>query len=236
MSLVVARGPLGPDPAGWFSAPLPDELVYVEPHPRRIQAIRDGRVVIDTERALMVHRRNGPLRYAFPADEVGDLPNEPEPEAPGFVVVPWDAVDTWIEEGRTLVHYPPNPYHRVDCRPTNRGLRVDIAGTTLADTTDTVIVFETALEPRLYVAPSLVRMDLLRRSETTSYCNYKGFATYWTAVIDDNVVGDVAWSYDDPLPETMPIKGYLSFDAARADVLAELPETPSGAEDCGCRV
>lgn len=236
MSLVVARGPLGPDPAGWFSAPLPDELVYVEPHPRRIQAIRDGRVIIDTGRALMVHRRNGPLRYAFPADEIDDLPNEPESEAPGFVVVPWDAVDTWIEEGRTLVHYPPNPYHRVDCRPTNRGLRVDIAGTTLADTTVTVIVFETALEPRLYVAPSLVRTDLLRRSETTSYCNYKGFATYWTAVIGDNIVEDVAWSYDDPLPETMPIKGFLSFDAARSDVLAELPETPSGGDDFGCRV
>ena len=38
-------------------------------------------------------------------------------EAPGYVHVAWDAVDTWVEEGRALVHYPPNPYHRVDCRP-----------------------------------------------------------------------------------------------------------------------
>ena len=151
MSLVAARGPLGPDPAGRFSAPLPAGLVYVEPHPRRVQAIRDGRIVIDTERALLVHRRNRPLYFAFPADDVGDLPHTPEPEAPGFVRVPWDALDTWIEEGRRLVHYLPNPYHRVDCRPTRRRLRVDVAGTTLVDTDDTVIVFETALEPRLYV-------------------------------------------------------------------------------------
>ena len=34
---------------------------------------------------------------------------------------------------------------------------------------------------------------------------------------------DVAWSYEDPFPETLPIKGYLSFDAARAEVTAELP-------------
>ena len=223
MSLVAARGPLGPDPGGWFSAPLPDDLVYVEPHPRRVQAIRNGRVVIDTERALMVHRRNRPLSYAFPADVIADLPNEPEPEAPGYVVVPWDAVDTWLEEGRRLVHYPPNPYHRVDCRPTNRRLRVDVGGTTLVDTVDTVIVFETALEPRLYVAPSLVRMDALRRSETSSYCNYKGFATYWTAVIGDTLVEDVAWSYDDPPPETLPIREYLSFDAGRTEVYADLP-------------
>jgi len=235
MSLVAGRGPLSKDPAGWFSSALPDDLVFVEPHPRRVQAIRDGQTVIDTERALMVHRRDRPLSYVFPADEIGDLPSEPEPEAPGYVHVAWDAAETWLEEGRRLVHYPPNPYHRVDCRPTNRGLRVDVAGTNLVDTVDTVVVFETALEPRLYVEPSLVRTDLLRRSDTTSYCNYKGDATYWSAVIGNTVVEDVAWSYEDPPPETLPIKGYLCFDATRADVLAELPEAP-GASDCGCEV
>jgi uncharacterized protein (DUF427 family) len=223
MSLVAGRGALSKDPAGWFSPPLSADPVYVEPHPRRVEAFRDGRRIIDTERALLVHRRDHPLSYAFPADEVGDLPSEPVPEAPGFVRVPWDAVDTWLEEGRELVHYPPNPYHRIDCRPTRRGLKVSVAGTTLVDTDHTVIVFETALQPRLYVDPAHVRTDLLRRTQTSSYCNYKGFATYWAASIGETVVGDVAWSYEDPPPESLPIKGYLSFDAARADVLAELP-------------
>jgi uncharacterized protein (DUF427 family) len=233
LSLVAGRGPLSKDTAGWFSPPLPDDVVFVEPHPRRVQAFRDGRTVIDTERALLVHRRDHPLSYAFLADEVGDLPWEPVLEAAGYVHVAWDAVDAWLEEGRRLVHYPPNPYHRVDCRPTNRGLRATVAGTTLVDTTDTVIVFETALEPRLYVDPSLVRTDLLRRSTTTSYCNYKGDATYWSAVIGHAVVEDVAWSYDDPPAETLPIKGYLSFDGARSDVLAELPAS-AGSSNCGC--
>jgi uncharacterized protein (DUF427 family) len=228
MSLVAGRGPLSTDPAGWFWPALPAHVVYVEPHPRRVQAFRDGRKVIDTERALLVHRRNHPLSYAFPTDEVRDLPCEPVSEAPGFVHVPWDAVDTWTEEGRTLIHYPPNPYHRVDCRPTTRRLRVKVAGTTLVDTDDTVIVFETALEPRLYVDPSHVRTDLLRQTDTSTYCNYKGVATYWAAVIGDAVVEDVAWSYQDPPPESLPIKGFLSFHATgatRAEVLAELPES-----------
>ena len=176
--------------------------------------------MIDTERALLVHRPDRPLSYAFPVDEIGDLPGEPVAEAPGFVQVPWDAVDAWLEEGRRLVHYPPNPYHRVDCRPTDRRLRVALGDEILVDTTDTVIVFETALEPRLYVAPSLVRTDLLRRSETSSYCNYKGYATYWSAVVGDDVVDDVAWSYEDPLPETLPIRGYFSFDPDKVDVVA----------------
>ncbi|WP_102143498.1 DUF427 domain-containing protein [Mycobacterium hubeiense] len=227
MSLVAGRGPLGKDPAGWFTPPLPGEMVYIEPHPRRIEAYRGDRKVIDTERALMVHRRDHPLSYAFLPADVGDLAGEPVPEAPGYVAVPWDAVDAWFEEGRKLVHYPPNPYHRVDCRPTKRLLRVEVAGATLVDTSDTVIVFETSVQPRLYVDPALVRTDLLRRTDTSTYCNYKGHATYWAAVIGDTVVDDVAWSYEDPPPETLPIKGFFSFDADRAGVTAELP-TPSG--------
>ncbi len=229
MSLVAGRGPLSNDPAGRFCPPVPTGLdigIYIEPHPRRVQAFRDGRIVIDTERALMVHRRGHPLSYVFPVNEVRGLPSEPEPEAPDFVHVTWDAVDTWLEEGRKLVHYPPNPYHRVDCRPTKRHLRVSVNGTVLVDTHDTVIVFETALEPRLYVHPSHVRTDLLRQTDTSTYCNYKGFATYWSAISADAVVEDVAWSYQDPPPESVPIKGFLSFDATRVDVVAELPPTP----------
>jgi uncharacterized protein (DUF427 family) len=200
-------------------------VAYLEPHPRRVQAIRNGVIVIDTEKALLVHRPDRFLRYAFPVDAVGDLPHRPEPAAAGYVLVPWGAVDTWIEEGRVLVNYPPNPYHRIDCRPTNRRLRVAVSDMTLVDTDDTTIVFETALEPRLYVAPTSVRTECLRRSDTSSYCDYKGTATYWSAVIGGETFPDVAWSYDDPPPESLPIKGYLSFDPDRTDFHAALPQS-----------
>ncbi|MDG4664920.1 DUF427 domain-containing protein [Mycobacterium sp. 236(2023)] len=235
MSLVAGSGPLSRDRAGQMSPPVTGDVVYIEPHPRRVQAILDGRTVIDTEHGLMVHRRGEPLSYAFAAADIGDLPSKPVPEAPDFAVVPWGAVDTWLEEGRQLVHYPPNPYHRVDCRPTSRGLRVSTGATTLVDTVDTVILFETALAPRLYVSPALVRTDALRRSDTTSYCNYKGYATYWSVVVDGTIIEDAAWSYDNPLPESLPIAGLLSFDETKVEVLAELPES-AAYEDCGCRV
>ncbi|SON59480.1 hypothetical protein MSIMFI_00964 [Mycobacterium simulans] len=192
MSLVAGRGPLSSDPSGWFAPSIPADLdigIYIEPHPRRIQALRDGQVVIDSEQALLVHRRNHQLSYAFPADAVN----------------------------------PPNPYHRVDCRPTKRRLHVTIGDTDLVNTADTVIVFETALTPRLYVEPAQVRTDLLQKSETETYCNYKGVATYWSAVLGDTVTRDVAWSYDDPPPESLPVKGFFSFDDARIQVVAELP-------------
>jgi uncharacterized protein (DUF427 family) len=195
----------------------------VEPHPRRIVAEVGGAVVIDTERALLIHRPGQTLTYLFPIEEVAHLAHELEPAADGYASVPWASVDRWIEEGRVLVDYPPNPYHRVDCRPTQRRLRVTVGGRRIVDTTDTLILFETALAPRLYVRPALVTGAALGRSAHTSYCNYKGHATYWDVTIDGATVEQVAWSYEDPLPESRAIAGLFSFDLDRATVEAELP-------------
>ena len=225
MSLTAARGPLGAHPAGRFSQPMPARVVFVEPHARRVVAVKDDATVLDTEDVLLVHRVGHALSYTFKQADVGVLPHEPEPEAPGYVRVPWDAVDAWFEEGRRLVHYPPNPYHRVDCRPTQRRLTVTVGDVTLVDTDDTIILFETSLAPRLYVAPRHVRTDLLVASDTTTYCNYKGHTTYWNAVIDGAVFADVAWTYDDPLPESLPIKGCFSFETEHAHVTAQVPIT-----------
>lgn len=223
MTLTAGRGPLSADPAGWFTPPLPEGAAFAEPHPRRVVAVASGRTVVDTEDVVLVHRRGHPLSYAFRREAVGNLPSTPAAEAPGYVYVPWDAADTWFEEGRELVHYPPNPYHRVDCRPTQRRLRVSVGGMVLVDTRQTVAVFETALAPVLYVGSDHVRRDLLRPSATRSYCNYKGWATYWSAAVDDTVVDDVAWCYGQPLAECQSIAGYFSFDSTRVEVLAELP-------------
>lgn len=225
MSLTAARGPLGTDPSGELFPPATGPFVFIEPHPRRVTAVHGGQTVVSTDDVLLVHRPGAALSYAFRPEEVGDLPSTPVPERPERVQVPWDAVDEWREEGRLLVHYPPNPYHRVDCRPTRRQLTVALRGTTLVDTDDTLILFETSLAPKLYVRRDLVRMELLRPSATTTYCNYKGWTTYWDAVIDGTVVPDVAWTYDDPLPESTQIAGMVSFEPARVDLDARLPAT-----------
>lgn len=216
MSLTTGTGPLGRSPAGRFVPPLPAGVVYVEPFPRRVRAELGGRVVLDTEAALLVHRPGSPPQYAFPDASVDRAALEPagiEPvaEAPGHVHVGWDAVDAWYEEEEQVFGHPRNPYHRVDCVRTRRRLRVEIEGSVLVDTDRTVGLYETALAPRLYVPRDLVRMDLLVASTTTSYCPYKGTASYWSFPTAAGVVADVAWSYEDPLPESSPIAAMLCF-------------------------
>ncbi len=229
MSLTTGRGPLSGKPAGKFSKPVPDGLAYVEPFPRRVRALQGGTTVVDSERVLLVHRQGAPPTYAFPAGDVSGVPSDDEPLADGYVQVPWDAVDAWVEEDGQVFMHPRNPYHRVDCVPTHRRLRVEIDGTVLVDTTDTVGVYETSLEPRLYVRPRYVRCTLVT-SPTTTYCPYKGTASYWTAVIGERRVPDIAWSYEDPHPECAPIGGFLSFDQARATVETDLPSPPGAGQ------
>ena len=58
---------------------------------------------------------------------------------------------------------------------------------------------------------------------TETYCPYKGTCSYWSARIGGTLVEDVAWSYEDPLPESTPLARFLSFDDTRASVHHDLP-------------
>lgn len=226
MSLTSGRGPLSTDPAGRFSPPVPDGLAYIEPFCRRVRAERGGALVIDSEQVLLVHRRGNPPAYVFPAGDVdGSLAAATEPEAlaPGHVRVRWDAVDAWYEEREQVFLHPRNPYHRVDLVPTDRRLRVEVAGVVLVDTTDTMGVYETSLPALLYVAKAHVAPEVLVTSTTTTYCPYKGTASYWSVVAGGVEVADAAWSYEDPLPACEAIAGMVCFDGARVSVSAALP-------------
>jgi uncharacterized protein (DUF427 family) len=222
MSLTTGKGPLSATPAGRFTVPMPQNISYMEPFRRRVRASKDGRTMIDCEGALLLHRPGSPPTFAFPREDVTGLPAADEPDAPGYVTVPWDAVDAWFEEDEQIFGHPRNPYHRVDCLRSHRALRVEAVGTTLVDTTETMVVHETALDPRLYVDRRAVRVELTR-SQLETYCPYKGTATYWNVVVDGVVLSDVAWSYEDALPESLPLQGLLSFDDQRVTVLHDLP-------------
>ncbi|MET0390441.1 MAG: DUF427 domain-containing protein [Polyangiales bacterium] len=224
MSLTTGRGPLSQNPAGHFEPPVPANAVYVEPFLRRVRALAGDRTVIDSERVLLVHRAGQPPGYAFPEADVqlSDVAGAAEPAAPGYVQVPWDAVTAWFEEEEQVFGHPRNPYHRVDCVRARRRLRVEVAGSVLVDTTDVIGVYETSRAAQLYVRREAVRMDLLVKSQTVSYCPYKGEASYWSAAVGGTVVPDVAWSYETPLPESAPIAGLLAFYPERTSLVQDV--------------
>jgi uncharacterized protein (DUF427 family) len=141
VSLTTGRGPLSAKPAGVFNSALPDALVYVEPFRRRVRATYEGQTVVDSERSVLVHRQGQAPTFALPAGDVSGVPSVAVAEIDGYVVVAWDAVDAWFEEGDQIFMHPRNPYHRIDCLRTTRRLRVEVAGVVLVDSTDTTILY-----------------------------------------------------------------------------------------------
>lgn len=134
----------------------------------------------------------------------------------------WNAIDAWFEEDEEVFVHPRNPYTRVDALRSTRHVRVTRDGVVLADSAAAVLVFETGLPTRYYLPRLDVRFDALRPSATRTECPYKGRTTgYWDAVTPDGVVEDVAWSYDFPTRQVLPIAGMVAFLNERVDLEVE---------------
>jgi uncharacterized protein (DUF427 family) len=240
MSLTTGRAPFSADPAGRFVPPLTAAgRSYVEPLLRRVRGLVGERVAVDSERVALVHRQGSPPAYAFPAQDVRDVESSPEPAIAGYVQVAWAAVDAWYEEEERIDGHPRNPYHRIDCIRARRRLRVELAGEVLVDTRDVIAVFESSRAPQLYAPPAAVRTDRLIPSATLTYCPYKGAASHWSARVNGELVPDVAWSYNEPTPESRPIAGFFSFYPERTRMLHDaltwftLPAADGGEHACG---
>jgi uncharacterized protein (DUF427 family) len=137
-------------------------------------------------------------------------------ELPGYVELDFSAFDTWYEEDERVFGHPRDPFHRVDVRRSSRPLRIELRGEVLAETTSARMLFETNLPTRFYIPREDVRAGL-RPSARRSYCPYKGQASYWSA----DVAEDIAWSYEDPLPELAVIKGLVAFWDERVDAILD---------------
>lgn len=157
------------------------------------------------------------------------VPSDPNLE--GRAIVDFEAFDEWREEDELLVGHARDPFTTIDTRRSSRRVVVEIAGTTVADSTRTTMLFETYLPTRYYFLRDDVQMDLLERSDTMSVCAYKGHASYWSANVDGTGMSDVAWSYEDPHNYATAVRGMLTFFNERVDIAVdgqrlERPRTP----------
>ena len=200
----------------------------VEPCPRRIRGFVDGRAVIDTTRALYVWAWPGYPQYYIPAVDVDrsflDAVGTPadKPGLAGWVSFEWEALDAWFEEDEEVFVHPRNPYTRVDALRAHRHLRVEIEGVLLAESRSPVLVFETGLPTRYYVAKTDVRFEHLTRSDAQSSCAYKGTtSSFWSAAVGEAEHPDVAWSYDFPTLALTPIKGLVAFYNEEVDLFLD---------------
>lgn len=109
--------------------------------------------------------------------------------------------------------YPRPP--RVEA--SRRLVRVEFAGTVVAETLAARRVLETAGPPVWYLPPDDVRTDLLIPVERRTVCEWKGTATYFDLRVGTQVSSAAAWSYPRPSAGYEAIAGYIAFYAGRVD-------------------
>lgn len=199
---------------------------HVEPVPRRIRALRDGRTVIDTTHALYVWEWPFYPQYLLPVDAVApDVRSEAiesEHGRTGYLRFAWDAFDAWLEEDEEVYVHPRNPYVRVDALRSSRTVRIELAGVVLAESSAPVMVFETGLPTRYYFDRTAVDLTHLRPSDTQTPCPYKGrTSAYWSVLAGGAEHADLAWSYDYPSRQLLPIAGLIAFLNEKVDVFLD---------------
>ena len=218
MGFTTGTGPFGRRPRGRLNFTPPARVVLVEPLGRRVRAYAGEETIVDSDRPVLVYESGRLPHYAFPADDVTTRAAAPEPEADGFVRVPWDVADRWLEEEDEVIVHPRDPYHRIEVLRSARRVSVQVNGQTVAESVLPRILFETGLPPRYYLPREDVRMDLLEPVDLRTGCAYKGWATYWDAVVGDERVPAVAWSYPEPLREAELVRGLVCFFQERSEI------------------
>lgn len=220
---------------------------HIEDRGRRVRVLFNGKFIIDTHKAKLVWENPYyPVYYFAKSDLDSSLLRESEKlqgaqvcdlvssdrvvkgavteftgsnDLGGLLKVAFSAADAWFEEDERIFVHPKDPYKRVDVLQSSRHVRVEVDGVEVANTNRPRFLFETSLRRRTYMPLADIRLDLLRPSETTTACPYKGVANYYDVVLPNGKVHkDVVWYYRAPLVECIQITGMAAFYDEKVDV------------------
>jgi uncharacterized protein (DUF427 family) len=118
----------------------------------------------------------------------------------------------------------PGPDHPITIERNPARVIVRVAGRVIADTRAALSLREAAYAAVQYIPRRDVDMTLLGRTAHSSYCPYKGEASYFSIPLGGARSENAVWSYENPYPAVMPIKEYLAFYPSRVDAIEERSE------------
>jgi uncharacterized protein (DUF427 family) len=140
----------------------------------------------------------------------------------GTVRFEWAAMDAWLEEDERIFVHPRNPYVRVDALRSTRTVRVELDAAVLAESASPVMVFETGLPTRYYLNRTETNFEHLIPTGTVTQCPYKGTTSgYWSVQVGGQTHPDLAWSYDFPTRQLLPIAGLIAFYNEEVDTFVD---------------
>jgi len=104
---------------------------------------------------------------------------------------------------------------------TSSQIRVLLGGIVVAETTRAYRVLETSHPPSYYLPPQDCVAEHFERAAGSSFCEWKGHATYWTVSAGGLVAERAAWSYPDPTADFVALRDHLAFYPAAFDCFVD---------------
>lgn len=113
----------------------------------------------------------------------------------------------------------PGPDHPIALKQSQRRVTVRLGDRTIADTREAIALSESDYPVVHYIPRRDVDMALLERTTHTSYCPYKGEASYFSIPGGGQRSKNAVWSYEHPHSAVAEIKEYLAFYPDRVDAI-----------------
>ena len=115
----------------------------------------------------------------------------------------------------------PGPDHPITIAANPRRVIVSAAGRIVADTRAALTLREATYAAVQYIPREDVDMSLLKRSEHTTYCPYKGECAYYSIPSGGERSINAVWTYEAPYAAVDPIKNHLAFYPDRVEGIEE---------------
>jgi uncharacterized protein (DUF427 family) len=113
----------------------------------------------------------------------------------------------------------PGPDHPITVTPTGKRVVVTVAGKTVADSTNALTLQESTYPAVQYIPMADVDTSLLEKTSTTTYCPYKGDASYYSIPAGGDRSVDAIWVYETPREAVAEIKDHVAFYPNRVDAI-----------------
>ena len=114
----------------------------------------------------------------------------------------------------------PSSEHPITITPTGGRVLVTVAGQVIADTRTALTLKEASYPAVQYIPRRDVNMSLLARSDHTTYCPYKGDASYYSIPAGGDRSVNAVWTYETPFEAMAQIKDYVAFYPDRVDQIS----------------
>ena len=111
----------------------------------------------------------------------------------------------------------PGPDHPIAIEANLSRVVVTVGGRVVADTRDALTLREASYPDVQYIPRRDVDMAALTRSEHTTYCPYKGDASYYSIPAGGDRSLNAVWTYETPFEAMAQIKEYVAFYPDRVD-------------------